>query len=1103
MSLVAALVVIVTHAQDDVGAVTSYTMAEGLTSGVTLGNIMIGTGLLSMYEQKTLQTLQFDILPGPYKKYYVISRTNWGRVDLMTSEIPFDRDVECLGQIECVVALEVAIVQPMDKFKVFPIEVTVNDNNDNAPWFDPDVLEINVSETAIPGPQTQFVIPSAQDPDSGSYGVQDYRFNTDSDKFDLEVRNNTDGSFDLRLTLIKGLDRETQASYSMVVTAYDGGDRGQKKSGTLQIKVNVVDANDNSPVFDQEVYESSVSEDVPSGTTITRVHATDLDIDRNGQIVYSLSSQTLTKYPDAFGVNNATGDIYVFTALDYETIDSYNLVVTARDLGPSSVASHTKVIIKVIDVNDHAPEITINSLTGAEHPQVMENALPGVFVAQMNVQDRDKGVSGQTMCDVDPASAADFEIQHLYKSMYKILTKRSFDREVSPEYNLSIQCSDKGDPQLTAGVTYKVLILDANDNAPQFLKLNYSRSLRENNTINMPILRVNATDRDEGKNAQITYSLSSNARDFLAIDPQSGVIATRAVFDFEEMKTFQFQVVATDHGDVSEFSTTNVLLKITDINDEAPLFHEPGYNFGTFENQSNGTEIGTVSASDMDEPPFNSFTYSLDESQGDIDVFEINKITGRITTKRVLDREHQSAYYLVVMATDNAYPHPSSSASVTIYVADRNDNAPMILHPNHDNHTVQLSVFSPFGHTFYKIVARDADLGNNARLTFSFGKGNFEEAFDIDPTTGVISVKGDLQEINADLYHVLIVVKDGGSPAKTAVASLNIVINHSEEFARETLNTLPQFREEASDEDKLGYHQKIIIILGCVTSVLVAILITAILCIRRKQNRQEKESYKYLCRLDTAQRMNHIHSGHDVTLDGQGTLPPPYSTAVAGDLSTFDGINIHDVSASTSDASEARLTNEVMMSPSRYAPCRSASNDHLHEPWLPRGHQLHLQQSSPVLPPHLSNQQVEVHKLLDILKTDDAHDSDSTSGCSADMSNSDSGRGHSEEGAEAGHPPSRSAPRPAPRLPRPNADGASPKHHSPSEQHIPLVSSLKKPKTDCVRITPNTTNTIRVMSPTRHKLVTFATTSPERQPRSPSSRPNAILDDLDMKSVEV
>lgn len=890
---------------DDDGFVLTYSMAEELPSGVTMGNILTGTGLLSKYDQSILKTFQYDVLQGDYKKYFQVSRSNWGRVDLMTSGEPLDRDAVCPGQLKCVITLDIAVVKPIERFQVFPVEITVTDNNDNSPKFDLEEFVIDVSETAVPGPATQFVVPTAHDPDSGTFGIQDYQFTTDSDKFNLEIRNNSDGSFDLRLTLVKSLDRELQSTYSMVVTAYDGVAGGQRKSGSLNVKVNVIDANDNSPVFDKNVYEVTVSEDVSSGTTLTQVHASDSDQGLNGEVVYGLSAQTIKEYPNAFDINNKTGEVYVFTALDYEAVETYNLVVTARDRGPSSVPSHAKVVVKVQDINDHPPMITINSLTGSGQPEVMENAGEGVFIAHVTVEDKDKGEGGQTSCDVDRRVQGDFVLEKLYKNRFKVLTKRSFDREASPEYNLIIQCVDHGVPPLSTSVTYKVKILDDNDNAPEFQSQNYSRNLRENNTLNVPLLRVNATDRDAGKNAEITYHLSANAQDMLAIDSKTGVVTAQGVFDHEVMSTFQFEIIATDQGDVSKFSTANVILNILDINDEAPVFSQKYYNFGTFENQPNGTEIGTISASDPDDPPFNTFKYSLDPNRSDLSVFQINEVSGRITTKRVLDREHQAAYYLVAVATDTAYPYLSSTANVTIYVADKNDNAPMILHPNHDNHTVQLSSYSPRGHTFYKIVAKDADLGSNARLTFSFGKGNHYEAFDIDPSTGVISVKGDLQSINLDSYHLLIMVKDGGIPSKSAVATLYVVINFSEAFARETLSTLPQFKDQPTSSEKLGFHQKIIIILGCVTAVLVAILVTAILCIRRKQMRQEKESYKYMCRMDIAQRL----SEHQV--DGHGTLPPPYSTAIAGDLVTPD-MNMHDVTASTSDASGSRLTFEVI-----------------------------------------------------------------------------------------------------------------------------------------------------------------------------------------------
>jgi len=196
---------------------------------------------------------------------------------------------------------------------------------------------------------------------------------------------------------LKRLDRETQDLFRFHLVAYDGG--SPPRSGSADLTIVVLDANDNSPVFDQTTYEVTIPEDVAPGTTVIRVRAEDLDIGQNGFIHYFLSPGTQAQHGHSFSVGNYSGDVIVVGEVDYETYPSYTLVVNAVDLGPNPVSSETVVVVRVEDVNDNPPSIVINTLSASRSTAaaVSEDAPVGTFLAHVVVSDPDSGHNGKSI----------------------------------------------------------------------------------------------------------------------------------------------------------------------------------------------------------------------------------------------------------------------------------------------------------------------------------------------------------------------------------------------------------------------------------------------------------------------------------------------------------------------------------------------------------------------------------------------------------------------------------------------------------------------------------------------------------------------------------
>jgi len=621
-----------------------YRLEEEKEVGMYVGNVRKDTHLANLYSDDVMDKLQFRFLrqhqqPLPFS------------VDIDTGVITtsgrVDRDVICPGAETCDVKLDVA-VQPAQYFRVIRVTITILDINDNAPRFPDAVVNFRILESTVV--RTGLVLPAAVDPDSPEFSVRGYRDVTHSDTFDLrEIRkpDSTSGSRELRLVLVRPLDRERVERYQLKIMAVDGGTPA--RSGVVDVFVDVLDVNDNSPVFERHEYEATIVENAPPRTVVARVVANDADSGPNGEIVYEFSSLTRNSFGHIFAVTNTSGDVYVTGPVDYEERTAYQLVVVARDRGPESVATSVTVTVKVTDTNDNAPEINVDTLTGNSGVAVAsEDAEPDTFVAHVAVSDRDSGSAGQVDCVV---SDSHFRLKPMSSGddgdEYQLVTAAKLDRESRASYDVGIVCRDRGPEPRERVERVKISVTDVNDNDPQFRYPSYRTELIENNYDGAVVLRVNASDADEGHNAALSYSLRSSSG--FAVDEDSGVIKATESFDHEVAASYRFFVVASDHGrPVPRSSSAEVIVDIVDLNDEEPLFEHHTYSLDVDENSPVGTEVGTVKAVDPDDGLNGHVTYSTTS-----DLFGVDSETGRITTLQPLDREVVPVYSLTVVASDS------------------------------------------------------------------------------------------------------------------------------------------------------------------------------------------------------------------------------------------------------------------------------------------------------------------------------------------------------------------------------------------------------------------------------------------------------------------
>uniref|UniRef100_A0A3B5R458 Si:ch73-379j16.2 n=1 Tax=Xiphophorus maculatus TaxID=8083 RepID=A0A3B5R458_XIPMA len=503
--------------------------------------------------------------------------------------------------------------------------IQVSDVNDNTPVFLQNPLELYLMENNAPG-ETIFSV-SALDNDLNENAVLSYR------KDPIFEVNQNNGA------LYKSLDREQKDKHELVVTAVDGGK--PPKSGKLNININVLDINDNRPVFSQEIYQLSIKENIPLGTTVFRMNATDVDEGVNGEIEYNLGKTLLRKVFDIFELDKVKGEIVVKGLVDYEEKNTYELDVEASDKGTPPLTGECRLILKILDVNDNPPEIEVTSLSNT----VSEDSKRGTVISLLSFSDKDSGMNGKILANI--INDVPFELKPSYKeNIYSVVVKDNLDREEVSDYDIQIKITDCGDPPLSTIKSIKIEVSDVNDNSPQFSYNILQIYIAENNVAGGSIFSVSATDNDLNENAAISYSIrrdinENSVASFLNINSENGEIFALKSFDFETLKTFQFQVVATDSGTPSLSSNVTVNVFILDQNDNAPVILYPL--------SSNGSAEGEVT---------------------DHSLFGLDRYTGQIRTLRSFTETDEAEHKLVILVKDNGNVSLSATATVIVKLVE-------------------------------------------------------------------------------------------------------------------------------------------------------------------------------------------------------------------------------------------------------------------------------------------------------------------------------------------------------------------------------------------------------------------------------------------------
>ncbi|XP_029106650.1 protocadherin gamma-A11-like [Scleropages formosus] len=633
-----------------------YSIPEEMGKGSVIGNVAADLGI--------------DIKRLKSGRARVVTRDNTRYVDLVTDKGTLvvndriDRELLCKQTSPCSFNLDIIIENPIQLIDVL-IEIT--DVNDHAPTFPKDEVNIEISETATQG--ARFRLDSAYDPDVGVNTIQSYSLRP-IDNFVLKQETRPDGNKYIEMMLQSPVDREKQEELSLILTATDGGH--PQRSGVMKINIKVLDANDNAPVFNQNIYRVSVPENLSKGTLVIKVSATDRDKGVNGEVRYTFRHKAETE-SELFEINEMSGEIFVNGLIDFEKDEIYELNIEARDHG--GFTDSCAVIIDVIDVNDNIPVITLTSFTNP----IPEDALIGTTIAVIDVEDLDSGQNGQVNCVVTKKSP--FVIKSSVRNYFTLQIDEQLNREIQSEYNITITATDEGSPSLSSNKTLHIRVSDVNDNPPIFERQLYTAFVVENNSPGSSIFVVRATDPDCCQNARVSYVLEDSdvngvpTSSFVSLNSETGVIYAVRSFDYEQLRGFQISVRAHDGGSPPLSGNATVHIVIQDQNDNAPQVLYPVQTGGSLvaEMVPRSADVGylvtKVVAVDVDSGQNAWLSYKLLKTT-ERGLFDVGLQNGEIRTVRQVSDKDPVKQKLTVVVEDNGHPSRSATVNVNVVVAD-------------------------------------------------------------------------------------------------------------------------------------------------------------------------------------------------------------------------------------------------------------------------------------------------------------------------------------------------------------------------------------------------------------------------------------------------
>ncbi|XP_048858332.1 protocadherin Fat 4 [Brienomyrus brachyistius] len=579
----------------------------------------------------------------------------------------------------------------------------------------------------------------------------DLQVMTHGDKFSID----SEGHF----STLKKLDYESEKNYTVSVSISDGTSHDQ-----ATVLVEVTDINDNSPVFTPNSTNVPVPEDTEIGTSVMKMAARDSDEGFNGKLFYSLQGGE-----GKFRIDSQSGEVFLASELDRETLAEIRMEVVARDQGQPPQSATGSILLTVTDVNDNPPQFPLTEFQVA----VPENAAVGTIVLGLAAVDPDEGPNAVISYHIAQQSpSSDLPVFILDPNSGDLQLDQPLDFETVKEYVLLVEASDSGRPRLNGTCSVMVRVQDVNDNAPEFGKEKYDVAVYENLPSGAPCVTLDVTDKDEAGFSNGHFVLIS---DVFGINKQGTVLLnSNATLDREEWAHYVLQVVAVDSHVDGLSATAQLIITVLDVNDNDPQFSPHPELVQVPEGEyspESPKELCHIGTTDADEGDNGRVTLSIFSSDANR-LFEIRE-DGTLLAVSPLDREMKDVYELVIVASDEGIPVRKNVTGITVSILDENDNDPEF---SQEIYVIRILVKdAKEGDTVLTLSATDKDIGNNSLISYSFSS---ESPFLLlDSKTGVITLTSNVRDVTEDTtFNLTALAQDKGEPSRSSTATVQVFL---------------------------------------------------------------------------------------------------------------------------------------------------------------------------------------------------------------------------------------------------------------------------------------------------------------------------------------
>ncbi|XP_064017499.1 protocadherin beta-15-like [Pogoniulus pusillus] len=601
-------------------------------------------------------------------------------------------------------------------------------------------------------------------------------------------------------------------------------------------EVELLDVNDNSPVFPEKEMVLEILETTLPGSRFPLESARDKDVGSNGLKNYSLESNShfsLAVETESDGAKYA--EVILDRQLDREEQEELSLILTATDGGSPPRSGTTQIRIVVLDANDNTPVFSRE----VYEVRLAENSPQGQLVVRVVATDPDKGSYGKVRYTFSQTSDRTQHLFDLNPDTGEIRVAGKLDFEEMKKHDMTVRASDGGG--LSTHCKVLVEVVDVNDNAPEIQLTSHTASIPEDAPLRTVVALFSVRDRDSGDNGRTECTIEGDLPFTLTPTLENYYeLRTSTALDRETTAEYNLSIRATDWGQRRLSALESLWVQVGDVNDNAPAFSQELYSLWVTENNRPMVRIGRVQASDADAGSNARVQYALVRGEGaEQPALSVNAESGEVYVVRALDYERLRALEVRVRATDGGWPALSAQAVLRVLVRDENDNAPVVLHPGGESGAGAGELvprWAPAGYLVAKVVAVDADAGQNAWLSYELAKATEPGLFRLGPHSGELRTARAVAERDAPRHSLVVLVRDRGQPPRSASATLAVALLRDFSDAHASLAHDPPPHEP--DHTLTLY---LIACLACVSALCLATGLAALLTKLRRDRRKRAE----------------------------------------------------------------------------------------------------------------------------------------------------------------------------------------------------------------------------------------------------------------------